>query len=213
MSDQVVVSRGKLVAVADAIRAKTKTTEALTLDEMPSAIESIQGGGADSSIEVALIQKTITEYSNDNLTHIGDYAFGACYEMTSVHLPNMETAGAYAFHECGALISVNFPSLTKVPASFMRRCKKAERAEFYKITSIADYGFYQCTPMVALIIRTDSVCALLNTRALTGTKIASGTGYVYVPSSLVESYKSATNWTTYANQIRAIEDYPDITGG
>ena len=45
------------------------------------------------------------------------------------------------------------------------------------------------------------------------TVIASGTGYVYVPSALVNSYKSATNWSTYADQIRAIEDYPDITGG
>ena len=37
--------------------------------------------------------------------------------------------------------------------------------------------------------------------------------YVYVPKALVGAYKSATNWSTYANQIRAIEDYPDITGG
>lgn len=35
----------------------------------------------------------------------------------------------------------------------------------------------------------------------------------YVPTSLVEEYKSATNWSIYAEQIRAIEDYPEITGG
>ena len=35
----------------------------------------------------------------------------------------------------------------------------------------------------------------------------------YVPTSLVDTYKSATNWSTYAEQIRAIEDYPEITGG
>lgn len=33
----------------------------------------------------------------------------------------------------------------------------------------------------------------------------------YVPSALVEEYKSAPNWSTYAEQIRAIEDYPEIT--
>ena len=43
--------------------------------------------------------------------------------------------------------------------------------------------------------------------------IASGTGYIYVPAALVDSYKAASNWSTYANQIRAIEDYPDICGG
>ena len=39
------------------------------------------------------------------------------------------------------------------------------------------------------------------------------TGYIYVPRALVNSYKAATNWSTFASQIRAIEDYPDITGG
>ena len=45
------------------------------------------------------------------------------------------------------------------------------------------------------------------------TKIHSGQGYVYVPAALVDSYKAAANWQNYADQIRAIEDYPEITGG
>ena len=36
---------------------------------------------------------------------------------------------------------------------------------------------------------------------------------IYVPRALVNEYKNATNWTVYADYIRAIEDYPDITGG
>lgn len=31
--------------------------------------------------------------------------------------------------------------------------------------------------------------------------------------SEVDKYKNATNWVEMANYIRAIEDYPDITGG
>jgi hypothetical protein len=37
--------------------------------------------------------------------------------------------------------------------------------------------------------------------------IKSGTGYIYVPRALVEDYKVATNWSAYASQFRAIEDY------
>lgn len=37
--------------------------------------------------------------------------------------------------------------------------------------------------------------------------LTEGECYFYVPSSLVETYKTATNWSTYANRIRAIEDY------
>ena len=72
--------------------------------------------------------------------------------------------------------------------------------------------FYGNKKLVTLIIRTQAVAKLNATSAFRDTLIASGTGYVYVPSALVDSYKAATNWSTYANQIRAIEDYPDITG-
>lgn len=44
-------------------------------------------------------------------------------------------------------------------------------------------------------------------------QFANGGCQFYVSTSLVETYKSATNWSTYAEQIRAIEDYPEITGG
>lgn len=40
-----------------------------------------------------------------------------------------------------------------------------------------------------------------------GTPIANGTGYIYVPSALIEQYKVAENWSTYASQFRALEDY------
>ena len=58
-----------------------------------------------------------------------------------------------------------------------------------------------------MIIRSDTVCTLNSTNAFTGTP------YIYVPSALVNSYKTATNWSSYAAQIRAIEDYPEICGG
>lgn len=83
-----------------------------------------------------------------------------------------------------------------------------------RITTIGAYAFNGCSALTALILRNpDSVVTLTNTNALSGTPIASGTGYIYVPSALVDSYKAATNWSTYAAQFRAIEDYPDITGG
>lgn len=37
--------------------------------------------------------------------------------------------------------------------------------------------------------------------------LTEGECYFYVPSSLLETYKTATNWSTYADRIRAIESY------
>ena len=58
-----------------------------------------------------------------------------------------------------------------------------------------------------MIIRSETICTLSNKNAFSGSSVASGTGYIYVPKDLVESYKTATNWSTYATQFRALEDY------
>jgi hypothetical protein len=80
-------------------------------------------------------------------------------------------------------------------------------ADFHAATSIGIAGFYNCAAMTAIIIRSKTVCSLANANTFTNTPIKSGTGYIYVPAALVDSYKAATNWSAYAAQIRAIEDY------
>lgn len=74
--------------------------------------------------------------------------------------------------------------------------------------------FNVCSALTELILRkSNSICTLSNVNAINNTPIGKGTGYVYVPSALVYSYKGNTNWSAFANQIRAIEDYPEICGG
>lgn len=105
---------------------------------------------------------------------------------------NMLTSvGAYAFYGCSALETVALPSITSIAANAMQNCSSLN----------------------ALILHGSTAVTLANTNALASSGIAQGTGYIYVPAALVDSYKAATNWSTYAAQIRAIEDYPDITGG
>jgi hypothetical protein len=99
--------------------------------------------------------------------------------------------GQYAFYSCSELATVDLTA----------------------VTTIGQYAFYSCSKLVTLILRNTSLVSLQNNMALRETPIASGTGYIYVPSALVDSYKAATNWKNYANQIRAIEDYPEICGG
>lgn len=167
-------------------------------------------------------------------TSIGLSAFYYCTKLESVNAPFVTSVGQEAFNRCG-LISVNFPVATTFSQMAFNYCRKLtsiilpkavlqesnvfqgcsalQKADFYVTTTIPSYTFYGCSALVTLIIRTPTLCSLAATSAFTSTPIAKGTGYVYVPSDLVDHYKSATNWSTYANQIRAIEDYPDIIGG
>ena len=72
------------------------------------------------------------------------------------------------------------------------------------MSTVGASAFYGCTALASLTLRNTEVVTLAGATAFTNTPIASGTGYIYVPSDLVDSYKAATNWSTYADQIIAI---------
>lgn len=61
-----------------------------------------------------------------------------------------------------------------------------------------------------LVLRASDVCSLGSTKILENSLIATGEGYIYVPDNLVNSYKTATNWSTYANQIKPLSELPPI---
>ena len=189
-------------------------------------------------ISTKLINGEITgEYKHDTLTVLGSYAFGSCKKITSVSLPLVETIkrnafsdcsgltnldvpaattiGEGAFTSCTALTSVVFPSVTKIDPIFaFTGCTALVRIELPSITSIGRATFNECKALTTLILsNSENVCKLDATNAISTTPIADGTGYIYVPQALIEDYKVATNWATYADQFRAIEDYPDICGG
>jgi hypothetical protein len=87
-------------------------------------------------------------------------------------------------------------------------CKRLASAIFPAATKIGNLAFYACAELKTLVLRkSDSICTLASYTALNDTPIRSGTGYIYVPSSLIETYKTAPQWSTYAAQFRALEDY------
>ena len=66
---------------------------------------------------------------------------------------------------------------------------------------------------MAIILRSETMATLKNTDAFSMTPIISGTCYIYVPRALLsdtdstKDYRQASNWSTYAAQFRALEDY------
>lgn len=184
-----------LTAVADAIRAKGGISGPLVYpDGFVTAIQAIETGGGSGSDELvnSLIDRTISgAYVNNTVTIIGRYGLAGCTKLSSVVLPAVQITNANAMLGCSALTKADFSNLQHIQHS----------------------TFYGDKKFATLIIRTQAVAKLDATSAFKDTLIASGKGYIYVPSALVNSYKTATNWSTYADQIRAIEDYPDITGG
>lgn len=193
-----------LTGIADAIRGKTGENGKLTLDSMPDAIRGIRT--ADTSNEDGIVQRTISgEYSNDRVTQIGAYAFRDCGGLTGISFPKVVSIGTQAFRSCG-LTAVNFPLVTVLGTFAFSNCTSLTSVDFPLVTVLGNQTFSDCTSLTSVVLRASTVCNLQSANVFTGTPIESGTGYVYVPDELVDSYKSATNWSVYADQIRPISE-------
>ena len=202
-----------------------------TVNNLPSA-----GGEADNTVIDALIERTLSgAYSNDRVTTIGNYAFyrtnitsldcpnvtsmkqGACFyceNLETINLPKLKYIGDSAFLRCTNLRNAVFPELEGGVINAFGYDGELVNADLSKASGLYSGAFRDCPKLVTVILRkVDGICDLSSTNIFKNTPIESGTGYVYVPAALVDSYKAATNWTVYADQIRAIEDYPGICGG
>ena len=144
----------------------------------------------------------------------GEQVFFNCASLTTVDFPLLEIMMPYAFQNCAVLTSVNLPALKELPAHTFRTCNRLSTLNLPNVTSIGDYAFYLCRRLDTLILSSETPCEFTGTaKTFEGTPIANGTGYIYVPATLIEDYKVMTNGVVYANQFRAKEDYPEICGG
>ena len=182
----------------------------------------------------AMIDRTLTSIES-NAEVVAGSAFYNYVTLNSASFPQAKTIGSAAFYGCTSLTSVYFPEATNVGGSAFRKCTELEKISLPKATymagalcydstalktiefgakiNIASQAFYNCTSLMAVILKSEAPCTLGDTNAFTNTPIANGKGFIYVPYDLLDSYKSATNWSNFANQICAIDAYSEITGG
>lgn len=172
-----------------------------------------EGGGDD--VAASIVARTITTYSDRKLKTVGFRGFSHCSVLESVNLPELTTIGTHGFNSCSKLKRVEFPKLTTLtPGDNFTYCYALEYADLGLVTNLPGWSLANCSVLETVILRkSDGICTLQTINALSSNKFNNGTAFVYVPAALVDTYRRATNWSAYANQIRAIEDYPEITGG
>lgn len=147
-------------------------------------------------------------------TNIGDAVFKGALKSVdgvSVNAPLAQTLGTDAFSNCWKLQSIELPSAIDIGNTCFSSCVALTTVDLAENGisghSIGKQAFFNDTALTALILRNTNAVWTLSTRTLNGTPIASGTGYIYVPAALVSTYQAATNWSEYAAQFRALENY------
>lgn len=144
-------------------------------------------------------------------------AFVNCHNLATVNLPNVDTIGKQAFAGCTALKEVNLGTPSLVDASAFSSNPFLEKLDigFSPILG-AGSSLYS---LKQLVLRSATLCELGSSKLIrlwyhvlgktnaTYNPTGAKDGYIYVPSALIEDYKTATNWSTLASQFRALEDY------
>ena len=182
-------------------------------------------------------------YVNHEIERIGNRVFQQWtnvggYGLVGVDCSNVRTIGDFAFYNDFLLTSVNFPKVTGIRESAFDKCTHLPTINLPMCNFVGNYGISNCTAltkvdlgngsnsnsptlryrcfwlnenMTALILRGNEV--FTNEGEILGRYSTDYNGYIYVPQALLSNYKNATNWAELSHKIRAIEDYPDITGG
>ena len=146
----------------------------------------------------------------DSLTYIGTNQFASCSNLEHITIPDKVTAiGDYSFQRCTKLKTIQLPvNLKSIYGSLFRYCENLTELIYPgDIGMISNNVMEYCSNLTKVVFPNNTkVPTLSNKNSFQSTPIASGTGYIYVPDNLVNSFKTATNWSIYANQIKGISE-------
>ena len=162
-------------------------------------------------------------------TSIKQTAFVNCTSLTILNFPECTKVNPSAFSGCGNVTSISFPKCTTIENAGFSGCYNLTQAVLPSCTSIAGNGFRSCTSLAMIslpLVESIGTSAFASCRYLesayigleyssvpylaTGVFVGTGMsistyighfGSIYVPASLVDAYKSATNWIAYADRI------------
>ena len=191
------------------------------------------GGGSDTVVDFIENHDAFASFEHSSVTKIGQGTFAYCSDLQTVSFPACTSIGSSAFAYCSRLSTASFPSCTSIESNAFASCTYLQTVSFPSCARIGSSAFYNCTHLqtlsfpacinigasvfgrcfnfVSLYLLGSSLVSLVNSNAFLSTPIAGYTtstggvyGSIYVPSSLLSSYKTATNWTYFSSRIVGI---------
>lgn len=182
------------------------SSSGLTEVTIPNTVTSI-GNSVFSSC--SSLRKVVFE-SGSPLTTVGYSLFNGDYSLEEVSLPNGLTAISQSmFYNCKALKDITIPSsVTDINTYAFYYCYALRTVTIpSSVTNIGSQAFYACCGLRFVSVLAENVPTLGgNAFPQLSTGYASiNNNYCclyYVPSASLSQYKTATNWATYANNMR-----------
>ena len=138
----------------------------------------------------------------NSVTSIGFNMCYYCYSLSSITIPNSVTSIEISMcYYCSSLASITIPnSVTSIKNSAFQNCSSLASITIpNSVTSIGSNTFYNCYGVTFYDFTAyTTVPTLANANAFTN---ISADCQIRVPAALVDAWKAATNWSTYADHI------------
>ena len=149
----------------------------------------------------------LSKINIQNVETLGNNALEDAYGITELYLPKAITIGQSA---CEGVSQLKKVTLGNVKTIGIRafctnvNCEEIDISLNENVGSIGMQAFSENEKLSKLTIRGAALIKLEDSNVFGDTPIANGTGKIYVDPSMVETYKTATNWSNYASVIEAI---------
>lgn len=205
ISDQLTLLNNTKTAIRTAINNKGGSVGASdTFASYATAIDNLPSGGDDSTLRDLIEQ-----------------------DITSITIPSGTTKiGYYALCNCASLVNATIPNtVTTIEEAGFKWCRITNIVIPDSVTSIGKEAFYENRATNLTIgsgVRTIGINAFgsnstlqsITVNATTPPTLSGSSQYqyafygttcpIYVPAESVDTYKAASNWSTYASRIQAI---------
>lgn len=176
-----------------------------------------------TEFRTGILNGTNVEYvALPNVGVVGTNCFQGCSKLKNVDITNATIVNDQAFFNCFALENINLPKVEKIGSSAFSGCTTLKSicignmGQWY---NLAPNMIAYCYSLVKIVItHTARVITLtgafINCYHFDGTVDATYNpdglkdGLIYVPDELLDSYKSETNWSLYADQIKPLSELP-----
>ena len=169
---------------------------------LPSSVTSIGSyafAGCTSLIDFSM---------PNSITSIGSYAFQGCTQLNKINLPNSLTSiGEGAFTYCKNFQTINIPNgVTSIPYQCFYDCDGITDVYLPSgITSIGYQSFVGCNGFVNLTVYATTPPTFIDFgTSHISNYLGNSLQHIYVPTSSVNAYKTATGWSSFASIISAI---------
>ncbi len=138
----------------------------------------------------------------DGITAIQGFTFYNCSKMTSLDLQDgVIYIGPQSFLSCTGFTEFAIPSsVISIGIQAFARCTNLQSITIPEgVTSIGDLAFEECKSLTSITLKPE-------TPPTTGFHVLFNANDcpIYVPSGSIEAYRSAPNWSDYADRIQAI---------